>query len=341
MDSRLDETVRARLLREGDTFPLVIEPVDGSVDLTSWIAENRDLLGDELIAHGAILFHGFGVSDVDEFQRVSAAVHPEFVEYSEPSTPRGEYADRVYVSSEYPSDYAIPLHGELSYTFKWPMKALFYCRKAAAEGGETPIADARDVLARLSTGVAEKFRDRQIAYVRNYYEDMLVQWQEVFKTDSMEGVEEHCRENSPMTAEWLEGDRLRTRQVRPAIARHPVTGEEVWFNQAHIFHTYSLGREVDEEMEELFGPDGRPVHASYGDGERITPEDLDEVYRAYDACAYAFPWQEGDVLLADNMLMSHGRNPFKGEREVVVCFVEPCPQIVVADGVAGSADAAA
>jgi alpha-ketoglutarate-dependent taurine dioxygenase len=270
----------------------------------------------------------------EQFQAIAAAVHPEFVEYSEPSTPRGEYADRVYVSSEYPSDYVIPPHGELSYTFQWPMKALFYCRKAAEEGGETPVADARKVLSRIPADVRTRFQQKQIAYVRNYHEDMLVSWQKAFKADSRDGVEKHCRENAPMTAEWLDNDQLRTRQIRPAIARHPVTGEDVWFNQAHIFHTYSLGTEVHEEMEELFGPDGRPVHATYGDGTPIATEELDAIYAAYQESAYSFSWQAGDVLLADNMLMSHGRNAFKGDREVVVCFVESCPQFEVRSGVA-------
>jgi alpha-ketoglutarate-dependent taurine dioxygenase len=316
---------------------LVIEPeprAAGTVDLVAWIGENHEFLERKLTEHGALLLHDFAVDSVDSFQAIAAAVHPEFVEYSEPSTPRGEYADRVYVSSEYPSDYIIQPHGELSYTFCWPMKALFYCRKAARVGGETPVADAREVLALIPEEIRTKFRERQVSYVRNYHEDLLVPWQKAFKTEDRSGVEEHCSANEPMSAEWLDDDRLRTKQVRPAIARHPLTGEEVWFNQAHIFHTYSLGAEVHEEMQELFGEENCPVHATYGDGSPITPDELDQIYAAYQQAAYYFPWQAGDVLLADNMLMSHGRNAFQGDREVVVCFVDPCPQFEVRSGVA-------
>jgi alpha-ketoglutarate-dependent taurine dioxygenase len=336
-DTEVPAGVRTRFLREGDSFPLVIEPAGETPDLIAWIRDNHRFLERKLIEHGAVLFHDFEVDSVERFQAISAAVHPEFVEYSEPSTPRGEYADRVYVSSEYPSDYVIQPHGELSYTFSWPMKALFYCRKTAAVGGETPVADAREVLARIPAEISAKFRDKQVSYLRNYHEDLLVPWQKAFKTEDRAGVEQHCRDNEPMTAEWLEDDRLRTRQTRQAIARHPVTGQEVWFNQAHIFHTYSLGAEVHEEMQELFGEQGCPVHATYGDGTPITTADLDAIYAAYQECAYYFPWQAGDVLLADNMLMSHGRNAFEGDREVVVCFVDPCRQFEVRSGVAVAA----
>ncbi len=91
---------------------------------------------------------------------------------------------------------------------------------------------------------------------------------------------------------------------------------------------------MHEELAEIFGPGGQPVHALYGDGSEIPTEDLDSVYQAYEQSKKYFPWREGDVLLADNMTISHGRHAFDGEREIVVCFVEPCPPCTVRDGVA-------
>jgi hypothetical protein len=37
----------------------------------------------------------------------------------------------------------------------------------------------------------------------------------------------------------------------------------------------------------------------------------------------AFPWQKGDILLLDNMLVAHGRAPYAGPRKVVVAMAEP------------------
>ncbi|HLG64191.1 MAG TPA: condensation domain-containing protein [Ktedonosporobacter sp.] len=324
--SSAENQIKTSFLKEGDRFPLVIEPALGDVDLADWIKNNHDFVETTLLQHGAILFHNFKVASIEQFQQISLAVHPQLVEYSEPSTPRSEYSDKIYVSSEYPNYYSIPLHGELSYTYKWPMKALFYCKKAATKGGETPIADAREVLRRIDPRVREKFVEKQIMYLRNYGDGLLVPWQKVFNTTSKAEVEEYCRQNPPMTCEWLGENRLRTRQVRPAVIKHPVTGDEVWFNQMHIFHIYSLGVDMQKKLLEQFGEENLPVHALYGDGTRIENWELDAIYKAYAECTYAFPWQEGDVLLADNVQISHGRNAFEGERETVVSFVEPCPQ---------------
>jgi hypothetical protein len=42
----------------------------------------------------------------------------------------------------------------------------------------------------------------------------------------------------------------------------------------------------------------------------------------FDDNAVALPWQEGDIYMLDNMLVSHGRRPFGGPRKIAVAMAE-------------------
>jgi hypothetical protein len=50
---------------------------------------------------------------------------------------------------------------------------------------------------------------------------------------------------------------------------------------------------------------------------------LDLIRSAYEQTKIKFPWQKNDVLLLDNMLFSHGREPYTGARKVLVGMA--CP----------------
>jgi hypothetical protein len=46
------------------------------------------------------------------------------------------------------------------------------------------------------------------------------------------------------------------------------------------------------------------------------------VREAYRQETVTFPWQEGDILMLDNMLVAHGRSPFVGSRKIAVGMSE-------------------
>ena len=123
--------------------------------------------------------------------------------------------------------------------------------------------------------------------------------------------------------EWKDGERLRTRAVRPALARHPRSGEVLWFNHATFFHISTLAPEIRSELLELFDEPDLPANTYYGDGSPIELEVLDNLRSIYQRETLRFPWQRGDVLLLDNMMVAHGRAPFHGERKILVGMAEP------------------
>jgi alpha-ketoglutarate-dependent taurine dioxygenase len=202
------------------------------------------------------------------------------------------------------------------------MKLAFQCVQAAQQGGETPLADMLRVTRRMGEERMERFTRLGVLYVRNYGQPLDLPWQTVFQTQDRAEVERYCREHG-LEAQWLSGGRLRTRQVCQGTAVHPVTGERVWFNQAHLFHITSLDPKTREALLELFREDELPRQTYLGDGTPLAPEELDAIREAFTQEEVAFPWQAGDVLLVDNMQVAHGRRPFSGPRKVLVAMADP------------------
>jgi alpha-ketoglutarate-dependent taurine dioxygenase len=291
-------------------------PMIDGVSVLEWIAANRQAVLDKLQTAGAILFRDFDLLTIPDFEELLTRLSGELVEYSYRSTPRSQVSGKIYTSTAYPAHQTIALHNEMSYSRQWPMVIGFYCVEPSPEGGETPIADSRKVFAQIDPGVREEFIRKQVMYVRNYSDALDLPWREVFQTNSRAEVEKYCLE-AGMDVQWNGDDGLRTSQVCQAVAEHPVTGEMVWFNQAHLFHVSSLDPAVRSSLQSGAGGD-EPRNAFFGDGSEIDEAALNHIRAVYDSEMMTFSWQRGDVLVLDNMLTAHGRKPYRGAREIVV-----------------------
>src|SRR5262249_22211899 len=104
-----ESPVRAGLLSPGDTYPLLLTPAAGPVDLAAWAADNRAFLASSLLRSGAILFRGFDLASPADFERAAGAVCPGlFGEYGD--LPREGVSGKVYGSTPYPASQAILFH---------------------------------------------------------------------------------------------------------------------------------------------------------------------------------------------------------------------------------------
>ena len=314
--------VSEELLRPEKSTALVIRPAHGRLDLVAWAADNRGPLQTLLHAHGALLFRSFGAGSVERFEQFIAAVSTELLEYKDRSSPRERVGNNVYTSTSYPAEHSIFLHNENSYSATWPLKIFFHCVTAPQAGGETPIADCRNVYRRIDETVRKRFEEKGVMYVRNYGDGFGLPWQSVFQTTDKTEVDERCR-RSGIATEWKDGSRLRTRAVRPAVARHPSTGAPVWFNHAAFFHVTTLVPSVSEALTTEFEEGELPSNTYYGDGSPIESSALEAIREAYSEEKVLFGWEAGDILMLDNLLTAHGRAPFVGPREVVVGMAEP------------------
>ena len=302
-----------RILQDGDVR---------GMNAVAWAEAHQEEIRGRLAAEGAVLIRGLKVLGSTQFGKIlSTLFGAELLEYVYRSTPRTELRGHVYTATEYPAAETIPQHNENAYSRSWPLRLGFMCLLPSESGGETPIGDSRVVYNMLPESVREKFEEKGVKYVRNY-STLDLPWSVVFQTENKSQVEAFCEANE-LTYEWLEDDALRTSQINPATAVHPQTGEKVWFNQAHLFHVSSLVKEIAQTLIDSLGEEHLPRNTYYGDGSPIEPEVLDLIRSIYEQTKMKFPWQKNDLMLLDNMLFTHGREPYTGARKVLVGMA--CP----------------
>jgi alpha-ketoglutarate-dependent taurine dioxygenase len=317
-----EKLVEVTLLETGKTLPLVIKPRLAELDLPTWLRANLEFVESALLKHGGLLFRGFGIRGQAEFLEFVTANGVQLMDYMEGATPRTLLGERIYTSTEFPPTQAIALHNELSYVSRFPMKIWFFCLQPASERGETPIANVRKVLQRISPAIRERFVRQGWMLVRNFGDGFSLPWESAFHTNDPAAVEAYCRK-AAIEFEWKEGNRLRTRHVRSPVAVHPKTGEEVWFNHIAFWHVSSLASNLQQMMLSEFQQEDLPYNTYYGDGSEIETQVIEEIRQAYSEETITFPWQQGDILMLDNMLVAHGRSPYAGDRKILVAMGQP------------------
>jgi alpha-ketoglutarate-dependent taurine dioxygenase len=271
---------------------------------------------------GAVMLHGLGVDSPERFHEVVSTFGVPFTSYRGGNTPRKTLSEGVFTSTEYPAEYEISMHNEMSYASRWPERLYFSCLIAAETGGATPVADGRALLADLPDAVRDRFERLGVVYRQFLHGGFGFgkSWQQTFETEDRAEVEEFLHASDAEYAWTADGD-LRVAQRRAGTQTHPATGEKVWFNQADQWHPSNLPPEEAELILSLVDSNEDLAHwVTYGDGSPIAEDDLAAVRAAASRNKVAIPWQAGDFMLIDNMLVLHGRQAYTGNRRVVVAM---------------------
>jgi alpha-ketoglutarate-dependent taurine dioxygenase len=272
---------------------------------------------------GAVLLRGFEL-DRDAFVALSDACCSRFSHYVGGGF-RFRGFDRVSLGAGGTllsvtgdtQSFPIPLHGEMYYQRERPDMLWFYCERPALQGGETTVADGRELFRRLSVEARRFFGSANLRYVRELENR---DWQVMFQTQSLDDVRSLCDRNEMRLEVHADGS-ICTEFVDRAVA-HDATGAEVFINSALIL--WEFERAVGAgNVPELSSP-GQPITkppivVRQEDGSPLPEPLVAEVEQICGEVRVKIPWQRGDVLLVDNSWVLHGRRRASDEnREILV-----------------------
>jgi alpha-ketoglutarate-dependent taurine dioxygenase len=300
----------------------------------AWIAEHKPAIEQIIVEAGAVVLRGFPIGDSAAFDHLISLFPSTAFDYSGGATPRERVEGRVFEATRAPPEMKITLHQEMAYLPRYPMRLAFYCNRAPLTGGETIIADMRAFDRRIDRTFRARVRDLGVLYTRNFrppgtstgnavFDAVHRCWTDAFSTQDPASAEAQCHAIG-LETEWRADGSLTTRYRGQGVLAHPSTGQEIWFNQLaqqRFWSPGNLGAALSAEFQRLYGGKPKPYAACYGNGEEVDDADIDALFPIYDDLTIAFPWNDGDVMILDNIFTAHGRNPFTGARNVQVALL--------------------
>lgn len=319
-----------------DVPPLFIEAqADAFPDVDSvlaWVRANRAQLDALVLEHGAIMLRGFPIATVEDFNAL-VGIFPSYKPgYVGGMSPRQKVEGEVLESTRLDKHFKIMLHSEMAYMKTYPPRIAFFCKTASPVGGETIIGRMREFMKRLPPELVRKLEQHDVHVVRNFaaagntkgaaeiaHNDQ-VGWDAAFFTEDRAEVEARCQEFG-MEPIWNEDGSLTLVDIGKPFTVHPQTGERFYRANLHTNNAYEDGGLADIAAS-IRASQKRPTGHYLSNGEMLTRAESQTITSIFEEIELAWPWQNGDVMILDNLQVVHGRNPFDGPREVLVALLD-------------------
>lgn len=222
----------------------IIKGKNDNKDLKIFLKNNWSSLKKKYKKNGLLLFRGFDVNNLENFNEAINSIHKKIVNYTEGSTPRTNVKGKIYTSTEISSKRQIPLHNEMSYTVKYPKNLWFYAHKISSKGGYTTVADSSKIYEQIPKKFKNQFEKKKVMYVRKYGVGFDLSWQKTFGTKNKKKVEKYCK-NKKIKFNWIDKDKLVTWQIQRFSIYNKNIKKRVWFNQAHLFHHSNIDQKQE------------------------------------------------------------------------------------------------
>ncbi|KAK1484229.1 hypothetical protein CCUS01_03941 [Colletotrichum cuscutae] len=288
-------------------------------------------LQDLLDKHGAVLVRGAGNASAETFSKLVGAAEKGRGSYPHVQIglagKRTPLADNVWTANEGSPSTRFYQHNE-----KAP-KGEFI---PILRGGATPIASSANVFEKVQAEIPELVEEiskrglgMKMVFRAPGNEAKVNQFnwagehsfgQELTPEDdeatTKQKVEKQVRK---LTSDfkWNEDGSLELTQHIPGIRRLPASGRPVWFNG--LVGRHGITRDIGALDPPHIGRDGMTYLPSvYGDDTEIPRRLLDKLIDVIDKEEISLILEEGDLLLVDNFQVSHGREPWEGDRQILV-----------------------
>lgn len=318
-------------------IPLALRPSSGntpSLDaavsaVESLQRDHNGYLTKKLATHGALLFRGLPIHSADDFSRFAHAFGYSPHEIIGIVVDRPLLAVNVAPANEAPKEVLIYNHNESPQVPHAPEYVFFYAQKAPAKGagGESAISSSLELFNRANREIpefidalAEKGILSQVTYkVEKQYAGGST-LRQAFGKDIVEGdnletrkrkIEDQIKRYGRgefTTWKWEDDDQTLVVTHRlPAIRTQQSTNLPTLFTglAAYYKNTFETGTGKRKNITQTLYGDGTPIPEKY----------LAHLASITDEIIVLHQWEQGDVLVFDNVIAQHGREPWTGDQK--------------------------
>ncbi|KAI1098637.1 Clavaminate synthase-like protein [Jackrogersella minutella] len=318
---------------EGTVTPLALRPstldddapsLDTVIKTVKYLQSQGRILTKKLAVHGTLLFRGLPIHDANEFSRFAHAFgyKPRYLdEIIGIVVDRPLLAPNVAPANESPKEVLIYNHNESPQVPHAPEYIFFYGHQVAKSGGETPISSSLELFHRIRQEIPEfieQLAEKGILSKVTYKVDSQYAGgstlKQAFGKEIQDGDDEATKRakieaqiarygrGKYTTWEWTDDGVVLTHWL-PAIRTQPSTNIPTLFTGLAAYYKYAQINARKNPTQQLFG-DGTPIPEEY----------LARLASITDEIRVLHKWQKGDVLVYDNIIAQHGRQPWQGEQ---------------------------
>lgn len=307
-----------RLTNEGSPPNL-----DTIVDTIKTLQEREGIFTKRLARHGTLLFRGLPIHSAEDFSKFALSFGYKPHEIIGIVVDRPLLAPNVAPANEAPKEVLIYNHNESPQVPHAPEYIFFYGHHAPKSGGESPISSSLELFNRAQqeipdfiAEVAEKGILSRVTYKTEKQYEGGSTLRQAFGKEIVEGDDEDAKKRKIeaqierygrgkyTTWDWTDDGLVLTHRL-PVIRTQPgtnlpslFTGLASYWKRAQV--DLDARRNVTQQL--------------YGDGSVIPEKYLAHLAKITDEIRVLHRWQEGDVLVYDNIIAQHGREPWQGDQ---------------------------